>query len=750
MFAAWGRVVVRRRWLVLIAGLVFMAVAGGWGTSVFGALVGGGFDDPRSESAVASHLVVSQLGRTSTDLVVLFRNPSVTVDDPAYRTTVEAAVATLPKDIGVLAVNTYWTTKSSSLVSADKHSTFAAVTLHNADDPIASSAFTRLRSSVAGTGYTVKIGGGAAINSDINGRVSADIARAEGLSLPILMVLLVVVFGSLAAAALPLAIGGLAILGSFLALKVISLVTDVSIFSVNIVTIMGLGLAIDYGLFMVSRFREEIAGGVTPEHAVVRTLATAGRTVAVSAVTVAASLAGLLVFLRSMSFGGIAAVLVAAAAALSVMPALLAVLGRRVDALSVRALSGRLTSRRRRYGGRHSRSQLVEHGFWYRLATSVMRRPVVYMVVILAALAVLAWPFLHVTFGGIDARVLPSSAESRQVSDQLRTDFPSSNDAPITSVLTLADPVGSAAGQAAIASYVKAASALSGAHDVAVSGAKNSTAAVAIGYPGQALDPDAKRVLREVRHLSRPAGVSAVHVGGFTAIIDDQLRGLGRRLPIMGGVVAATTFVLLFLAFGSILLPIKAILMNVLSLGASFGAITWVFQDGHLASWLHFTPTGTLEATQPILVLAIVFGLSMDYEVFLLSRIREQYDITGDNRQAVATGLQRTGRIITSAALLLMVVIGAFSTSSISFIKLIGVAMLIAIAVDATLVRSILVPATMRLLGNANWWAPKPLRRLYARYGVREGDGPEASSSTGPAGLTPNVDPTDREPATVS
>ncbi len=598
-------------------------------------------------------------------------------------------------------------------MSDDRHSTYAAVSVTDNTKAIPASDYEALRKAVDGSGYTVKIGGTNAVTADINTRVSSDIGRAEGLSMPILLILLVFVFGSLVAALLPLAVGGLAILGSFTALKVISEFTDVSVFAVNIVTIMGLGLAIDYGLFMVSRFREELANGATVERAVARTMATAGRTVAVSAVTVAVSLSGLLLFpqtfLRSMGYGGIAAVVVAALAALTVLPALLAVLGHRVDALSVRTLLRR----------KPKAVVATEQEFWWRLAHSVMRRPAVYAVVIVAFLLFLAAPFLHVRFGGIDARVLPTSAESRQVSDTLSTDFPG-NSTPLNAVLTLRNPVDSAAGQASVQDFVQRAQALPGAEGVRVAGAKGTTAEVDIGYSGQSLGSSAKDLLTHVRALPVGNGVSQVLVGGPTAEEVDLLHSLAERLPWMGLLIALATFTLLFLAFGSLVLPIKAIVMNVLSLGASFGAITWIFQEGHLSGFLGFTSTGTVEATQPILVFAIVFGLSMDYEVFLLSRMREQYDLTGDNTEAVAQGMQRSGRIITSAALLLIIVVGAFSTSSISFIKLIGVAMLIGIVVDATLVRSILVPATMKLLGNANWWAPKALRGLYSKYGISE------------------------------
>jgi uncharacterized membrane protein YdfJ with MMPL/SSD domain len=356
-----------------------------------------------------------------------------------------------------------------------------------------------------------------------------------------------------------------------------------------------------------------------------------------------------------------------------------------------------------------------------------MRRPVLYTVVVTGVLIALALPFLRVQFGGIDVRVLPAGTESRVVSETVQHDFPAGASTPITAIVTLPGDVRSPEGGAALQAYVQDVAAVPGVSGAQVTGAAGSTARVAIGYSGDPVGEDARALVHTLRDVQPPAGVHAL-VGGQSAELADLLDAIGAKLPWMALTIVLTTFVLLFLAFGSVVLPVKALLMNVLSLGASFGALVWIFQEGHLSGLLNFTHTGTIEATQPILVLAIVFGLSMDYEVFLMSRIREQYDLTGDNTQAVATGLQRTGRIITSAALLLIIVIGAFSASSITFIKMIGVAMLIAVVIDATIVRILLVPATMRLLGDANWYAPGPLRRFYARYGIRESEGPEAAS----------------------
>jgi len=705
MFERFGRIMYRRRRWVVAATFLFVAFAGVWGTQVFGSLSGGGFDDPGSDSYRAAQVAADKLGRDDADVIVLYRSPDSTVDDPMFQRAVTTTLEALPRDTVDRTV-TFWSTKSPDLVSKDRHSTYVVLGLRG-DEEQRGDALERIESKLAAPGLETQLGGGTVINRDITERIQADIAKAETISMPILLLLLVVIFGSLAAASLPLAIGAIAILGAFTALRAVTYFSDVSVFSINVVTILGLGLAIDYGLFMVSRFREEVRRSATVEDAVARTMATAGRTVAVSGVTVALSLGGLLifpqVFLRSMGMGGVAAVLIAMAAALTLLPAVFGMLGHRVDALSVR----RLLRRRPVAPDRH--------GAWYRIAQSVMRRPVLYTVGIVAVLIALGLPFLRVQFGGVDERVLPAGTESRVVAETIARDFPPTSTSPIEAVVT---------GGTGLDAYVASVRKLDGVVAADVTGQAGDTARVSIRYSGESISDEARDLVQRVRDLPPPPG-GEVQVGGRTAELVDLLASVGGLLPWMALMVAATTFVLLFLAFGSVVLPIKAIVMNVLSLGASFGALVWIFQDGNLAGPLNFTSTGTLDATQPILVLAIVFGLSMDYEVFLMSRIREQYDLTGDNTQAVATGLQRTGQIITSAALLLIVVTAAFSLSGITFIKLIGVAMIIAIIVDATVVRALLVPATMRLLGRANWWAPGPLGRLYARYGIRENDEPE-------------------------
>jgi uncharacterized membrane protein YdfJ with MMPL/SSD domain len=716
MFASLGHLTFRRRRLVLVLAAAFLALGAGWGTGVFGSMTDSGFETPNSESARALTQIEKTVGRGGTDVVVLYRYGGDTVDDPTFRAAVEDHLANLPAG-QVAGVTTYWSAgQAPALVSKDRTSTYAVLQLVGADDDALMHNYEKVapRLHEAPAGLSVQLGGNEAIASDITTQVGKDIARAETLSMPIVLVLLVVIFGGLTAASLPLAIGGLAILGSFTLLRLLSLATDVSVFSINIVTMLGLGLAIDYALFVVSRFREEMGRpGATTEDALVRTMSTAGRTVAFSGITVAIALASLLlfpqVFLRSMGFGGMAAVLVAMAGALTVLPALLAMLGHRVDSLRIPLLLRRSTS---------PAARADHHGVWYRLAHSVMRRPVAYVAVIVPLLLVLGSPFLRVEFGGVDHRALPAGTESRVVTETLLRDFPGGSTTTIDAVVTAG---AGGLDRAALTSYVDELRALPGVTGAEVTGEAGSTAQVSVRHGFEGLSTQARDMVAEVRAVPAPTGTEVL-VGGRAAELRDLLSSLSGTLPWMGLFVVGTTLVLLFLAFGSVVLPIKAVVMNVLSLSASFGALVWIFQDGHLTGLLGFTSTGFIEATQPILMLAMAFGLSMDYEVFLLSRIREQWDRTGDNTLAVATGLQRTGKIITSAALLLVVVIGAFSTSGIVFIKMIGVGMIIAILVDATIVRALLVPASMRLLGRWNWWAPGPLARFWDRHGLREHD----------------------------
>ncbi len=708
MFSALGRRTYRRRRAVVALGVLFLLLAGLWGTGVFGKLVGGGFEDPQSESARASAELVEAFGREGADVVVLYRSSDRTVDDPTYRRDVEAALEGLPAG-SVTSTATFWSTGAPSFVSQDRRSTFAVLGLPGRDDEALEQAYAVVADELDAAGLETYVGGAVAGEVTTNEQVGEDIARAEILSLPVLAVLLVVVFGGLVAAGLPLLVGVFSVLGAFLVLNVLSYATDLSIFALNIVTLLGLGLAIDYSLFMVARFREELAAGRSVPDAVEQTVATAGRTVAFSGLIVTVSLAGLLVFpqmfLQSMGLGGMAAVTVAAVTSLTVLPAVLGMLGERVNALRLPFL------RRRTASGE----------FWGRLARAVLRRPVAVMVSTVGLLLLLGLPFLRIEFGTVDARALPADNEVRIVAEALLADFPGQSTSPLELAV-----VGGAA-EDDLQEYVAALESVPGIAAVAERGTADEVTALTVTSLADPLSDAAADTLAAVRALPAPDGTSVL-VGGQTAEFVDLNASLADRLPVAALLVVATMLGLLFLAFGSVVLPVKAVVVNVLSLSAMFGGLVWIFQDGNLAGLLGIDTVGPIESTQPILILALAFGLSMDYEVFLLSRIREQWDLTGDNALAVETGLRRTGGLITSAAVLFMVVVGAFATSGVVFIQMIGVGLVLAVAIDATLVRGLLVPAAMQLMGSANWWAPRPLQRVYDRFGLRESTAPPAAA----------------------
>ncbi|MEV4200899.1 MMPL family transporter [Micromonospora globbae] len=722
MFGWWGRAVVRLRWGVLAAAVLLAAVGATWGAGVFGQLTGGGFDDPASESSRAYARITDELGPQGADLVVLWSSDTATADQPAFRDPVTATVSRLRERPEVTSVTTWYDSGAPALLATDRRATYALVRLRGGDEDGKTAAFRALRPVLETPGVRTQIGGNVPFLEEANTRTTEDITRAELLSMPVLLVLLVVIFGGLVAASTPLLIGGLAILGGFIAVRVVNLFTDVSIFAINVITLIGLGMAVDYALFVVSRFREELAAGRTTADAVRRTMATAGRTVLVSGLTIALAMASLLIFpqsfLRSMGFGGMAAVLVAMLAALTVLPALLAVLGPRIDAVRVP-----VPWRRRTAGA--GPAAVPEAGAWARIARSVMRRPVPYLVGVAVVLVLLATPFLRITFGGFDERVLPSGAEPRVVSERIAAEFPGGTVAPVEVLV-------SGASAEEVRPFADRIAGVPGVTGVDVAASRGESTLLTVAYPGEPTGEVAQDVVRALRDLPGPDGAEVL-VGGRPGADRDLLDSLGSRLPWMALLMAAATFLLLFLAFGSLVLPVKAVLMNLLSIGASFGVVVWIFQDGHLADLLGFTPTGFIEPSNPILMLAVLFGLATDYEVFLLSRVREEWDRTGDNTASVAAGLQRTGRIITAAALLLIIVVAGFASGSMAYIKLIGVGMIVAIVVDATLVRALLVPATMRLLGRWNWWAPGPLGRIYRRYGLRESDSPTVPRDSAPA-----------------
>ncbi|HEY7045224.1 MAG TPA: MMPL family transporter [Nocardioidaceae bacterium] len=709
----------RRPVAVLVAGVALLVVSIGYGVGVFGALSNGGFDDPATESAKELAAEQAAFDNHDADVVAIYSSDHLTAADPRFEAAVQAVVDDLPGD-AVARVQPYYAPQARAgaqpMVSDDGHAAMVVLSLTGTTQDEKHDSYEAIKDQLDADGLTTDVGGPWAVFGDVSETVSADIARAESLTMPIVFVLCLVIFGSFVAALMPGMIGAVAVFGAFAALRLLTTVTGVSIFAINIITLIGMGLAIDYALFVVSRFREELRAQpgtdrVHVRHAVVRTMSTAGRTVLFSGLTVAASMAALVLFpqnfLRSMGYGGVAAVLVAMTAALTILPALLAVLGHRIDA-------GRMPWRRGR------RTTLVTGSVasagWARIAHSVMRRPVAYLVVITAALLALGLPFLSATWGSVDYRVLPESAPSHQAALVQADRF--GGETSTASIMV------SGATPDELTAYVDRLADVPGiatAQVVDRTAAPDGQALVQATWSGNSQTERSHQIVQDLRDVDPGDGASAL-VGGQSAQSVDLISSIGDHLPWMGLVVVAVMLVLLFLAFGSVVLPLKAVVMNAVSIGASFGVVTWIFAEGHLSGLLGFTSPGFLDATQPILMLGILFGLSMDYEVFLLSRIREEWDRTHDNTTAVATGLQRSGRIITSAALLLAVVIGGFATSGIVFLKMIGIGMLVAVLLDATVVRALLVPATMRLLGSANWWAPAPLRRWWERHGMRESD----------------------------
>jgi RND superfamily putative drug exporter len=722
-----GRFTVRRRRWILVGTVIGVIVAGAFGGSVIQRLSNGGFTDPGSESQRAERVLNQSFHTGNPNLVLLVTARDGTVDQPAVADAGRALTEEIAAEPGIQQAFSYWTLGSPQpLRSNDATQALVLVRIAGNEDQVRervkelSPTFTRSEGPIS-----VAVGGQAEVFRQVGAQVEEDLRRAETITFPIVLLLLILVFGSVVAAGLPLAMGALAVVGTLLVLRAIASLTDVSIFSLNLTTALGIGLGIDYSLFIVSRYREEMRRGLPAHEAVVRTVQTAGRTVLFSALTVAISLAALLIFplffLRSFAYAGIAVVTLALIGAIVFLPALLAALGSRVDLLVL---------------WRRAPKEVGE-GMWHRIATFVMRRPVPIALSVVAVLVVLGTPFLRASFGLPDDRVLPHTASSRRVQDQIRSNFSSEE----ASALSVVAPAVTASGPRRDVEVDRYARALSRLRDVArvdagtgsyVDGrlvAPPNPASSRFGSDSgtwlsvvpsvEPLSEAGERLVNGIRSTRAPFETL---VAGASAQLVDSKAAIFGRVPLAAALIALVTFVVLFLMTGSILVPVKALVLNLLSLSATFGAMVFVFQEGHFAGLLNFTATGTLDSAMPVLMFCIAFGLSMDYEVFLLSRIKEEHDAGADNVASVAVGLERTGRIVTAAAAILAVVFIAFATSEITFIKLFGVGMALAVIMDATLIRGALVPAFMRLAGRANWWAPRPLRRLYGRFGLSDAD----------------------------
>ncbi|MFJ2260749.1 MMPL family transporter [Streptomyces sp. NPDC087844] len=722
MFERMADLAIRRSRLVLVVAALAVALMGVVGAGAFDKLKGGGFDDPASPSTRAAAVIDEKFGG-EVNLVLLVRSPDGRIDTPASQESGRALGADLKKDERLSNVVSYWETNSPDLRSEDGRE--AMVLAHVRGDPTEQREnATEVIDTFSGTykdTLTVRAGGGAAVGAGLSKQVVDDLILAEAIAIPLTLLLLLFVFGSVVAALLPLVIAIIAILGSFAQLFLLGSVTDVADTATNLTTALGLGLGIDYALLMVSRFREQLAAGASVDDAVRRTVHTAGRTVAFSAATVAAALAALLVFpqyfLRSFGFAGVGVVAIAALSTLFVMPALLKVLGHRVN-------SGRLP------WAKSQRSD-ARTPLWGRLARTVMRRPALTALPVLAVLLLAASPLLNITFGTPDERVLPEDAESRQVSQVLREHFGGSEDSALN--IAIDQPVD----KGPLASYAGQLAALKGVVRVETStGTYSGGQSAASGPADSALGrPDAQRIsvvsdltpksddaqdlVEQVRSVTPPAGAHPL-VGGTDAVLVDAKQSVADRLPLAVALVVLTTFLLLFLFTGSIVQPVRALVLNMISLAATLGVMTWIFQDGNLSSPLGFTAQ-PMEVSMTVLMFCIAFGLSMDYEVFVTSRIKELHDQGEDNESAVVNGLGHTGRIVSAAACLLAVSFFAFGTAKLSFMQMFGLGSGLAVLLDAIAVRGVLVPAAMRLLGRSAWYAPGFLRTFHARYGLSEG-----------------------------
>ena len=747
-----ARVAIRAPRRIIATGVLVFIAAAIFGVPVAKSLSPGGFQDPGSESARAIHVLTDQFGQSGQQMLVLVTSPDGAQSEQARKVGTDL-VDKLQRSPLVYNVSSPWTAPaqaSADLTSRDGKSGLVVVNLKGGENYAQSNAQTLADQFIHDRdGVTVRAGGAAMQYAQINTQNQADLLVMEMIALPLSFVVLIWVFGGLLAAALPMTLGALAVVGSMAVLRLITFTTEVSIFALNLSTALGLALAIDYTLLIVSRYRDELAEGHDRDAALIRTMATSGRTVLFSAVTVALSMSATVAFpmyfLKSFAYAGVATVAFVAAASIVLTPAAIVLLGPRLDALDVRRLLRRAL---RRPEPVH---KPVEQWFWYRSTKFVMRRWAPIGLTVVALLLLLGYPFLRVTWGFPDDRVLPRTASAHQVGDALRNDF--AHDSATSVPVVVPDAAGLQPSDfnayAADLSRVADVSAVSAPGGTFAAGKRVGPPAGATGLAGgsafltvSSTAPlfstanDAQ--LKRLHAVPGPAG-RAIEMGGVAQVNRDSVDAVTDRLPLVLGLMAAITFVLLFLLTGSVLLPAKALACNCLSLTAAFGALVWIFQEGHLGA-LGTTPSGTLVANMPVLLFCIAFGLSMDYEVFLLSRIREYWLASGAarpakptakeahaaNDESVALGVARTGRVITAAALVMSMSFAALIAAHVSFMRMFGLGLTLAVFADATLVRMVVVPAFMHVMGRWNWWAPKPLAWLHDRFGLSEGGAEEA------------------------
>lgn len=721
---------------VLVTAALLIVAIGVFGVPVAGHLSPSGFQDPTAQSSRAAKLLTQKFGQGDVPLVIVVTAPD-RFDSPAARVVASSVIDRLEASGHVAAVTSAWTAPreaAAALVSKDGRS--GLITTGVVGNEAQQQSYTReLADAVVGdrNGIQVRAGGTAMVNLQVTDQSKRDLLVLESVVVPLSFLVLIWVFGGVLAAALPVVVGVMAILGSLAVLRTVTFFTDVSIFALNLTTAMGLALAIDYTLLMISRYRDELTTGASRERAVVTTMKTAGRTVLFSAVTVALSMAAMVLFpmnfLRSFAYAGVATVAFAALAAVILTPAAMMLLGDRIDALDVRNLVRRILRRP------EPAARPWHEEFWYRSTKFVMRHAVPIALATVVVLGVLGAPFFGVRPGFPDDRVLPKSASAHQVGDLLRADFANDSDNSVPIVIPDAagltpDDLGRYAAELSRVSDVSSVSGPTGAYvngrpigkPISATGIADGTALLTVNSTAPLFSKPSERQLDALHAVAAPGGRS-VEFTGLAQTNRDSVDAITSRLPLVLGLIAVITLVLLFLLTGSVVIPVKALILNMLSLSAAFGSMVWIFQEGNLGA-LGTTPTGTLVANMPVLLFCIAFGLSMDYEVFLVSRIREFWlaspQTSADNDEAVALGLARTGRVITAAALIMAISFAALIGAQVAVMRLFGVGLTLAVLMDATLVRLVLVPAFMHVMGKWNWWAPGPLVKLHKVLGVSE------------------------------
>ena len=721
---------------VLIIAALLAAIIGVFGVPVAQHLSPSGFQDPTSESSRAAGLLTEKFGQGDVPLVVVVSAPD-RFDSPRARKVADDVIGELKNSGHVAAISSAWTSPpaaAAALVSRDGKS--GLITAGIVGTEAQQQSYTKSltdRFDGERDGVVVRAGGTAMVNLEITEQSKRDLVLLEATVVPLSFLVLIWVFGGLFAAALPVVVGVMAILGALAVLRTVTLFTEVSIFALNLTTAMGLALAIDYTLLMISRYRDELAEGASREQAVTTMLRTAGRTVLFSAVTVALSMAVMVVFpmnfLRSFAYAGVATVTFASLAAIVVTPAAIMMLGDRLDAFDVRRLLRRLTGRP------EPTTQPWHEKFWYRSTKFVMRHAIPIGLAVVALLGVLGAPFFGVRPGFPDDRVLPKSASAHQVGDLLRTDFAMDSDSAIPVVI----PDSAGLSKIEVSRYAADLSRVADVTSVsapvgtfvggnlvgpptAATGEANGSTLLTVGSNTELFSKASETQLTSLHAVDLPGG-RTVEFAGLAQTNRDSVDAILSRLPLALGLIAAIMLVLLFLLTGSVVMPVKALILNMLSLSATFGAMVWIFQEGHFDA-LGTTSTGTLVANMPVLLFCIAFGLSMDYEVFLVSRIREFWlassQTSADNDESVALGLAHTGRVITAAALIMAISFAALIAAHLSVMRLFGVGLTLAVLMDATLIRLVLVPAFMHVMGKWNWWAPAPLRALHRRFGISE------------------------------